>query len=444
MSHRRSAQAPSPALSRALVTLGAAVAALAAPAGAHIVGNPVELSVVGAAAPFGDTGAATYTALDATRTLALLTSDTDGLAIVSLSSFVHLGTYTSPASPGFTSVAAARDAAYAYLGSNASDGVHVVSFSDPAHLTLLTKITPADGAFPDPGFLLVDCDTLYMTSVDSGLIHVFDVADPAGPTLIRTITTPETRGIRSLSITNGTLVVPGRDGPTLGDDAGAVFLYDVTAIQTTPPTLLATIPTPSETSSAVLNAGRDKLLVTQRALGGAIVLYDVADPQAPAVLSTVTAADYGINAYTPIYATIIRQIAFIAWTQSGLQAIDLDQIDAQGIVQPVGYYDTSDESPFNGFTGAMMTRPAFDPDTVLVADSRAGLFALSADPLYPTLPCLADMDADHDVDVFDFGVFVINFGACRVTPFTRGDVDGDTDVDVFDFGIFAVNFGCKP
>ena len=54
--------------------------------------------------------------------------------------------------------------------------------------------------------------------------------------------------------------------------------------------------TPSETASAVVNAERTRLLVVQRSLGGTTTLYDVTDPLAPSLLSTVTAADYGINA----------------------------------------------------------------------------------------------------------------------------------------------------
>ena len=443
MSRGTIAQAPSTVLWRALVCLALGIVG-ADTARAHIVGDPVELALIGAAAPFGDTGVVTYTALGATPTLALLATDSAGLAIVSLSTLAHLGTYSSPDSSGFASVIAAHDATHAFLASNADDGVHVITVTNPAQPTLLTKIIPAAGAFPSPTFLALDCDTLYMTSADSPLIRVFDVADPANPVFLRTVTTPETRGIRSLSVSNGTLVVPGRDGPTLDDNIGAVFLYDVTAIHAADPTLIATIPTLDETCSAAVTPQGTRLLATQRALGGATTLYDITDPQAPAILSTVTAADYAINAYSPLHAVIIKQIAFVAWTQSGLQVMDLDQIDAQSLVQPVGFYDTSSESPFNGFTGAMICTPASNPNTILVADSRTGLFALNATPVYPTLPCLADIDADNDVDVFDFAILAANFAACQVTPFTRGDIDGDTDVDVFDFAILAANFACQP
>ena len=60
--------------------------------------------------------------------------------------------------------------------------------------------------------------------------------------------------------------------------------------------------------------------------------------------------------------------------------------------------------------------------------------------LKPT-SCVADLDADFDTDVFDFGLFALWFGS-SVAPGTNGDLDDDGDVDVFDFGAFAADFGC--
>ena len=56
--------------------------------------------------------------------------------------------------------------------------------------------------------------------------------------------------------------------------------------------------------------------------------------------------------------------------------------------------------------------------------------------------CPGDIDGDDDTDVFDFGEFLINFGASGLAPFTSGDLDGDGDADVFDFTVFLIDFGC--
>lgn len=54
-----------------------------------------------------------------------------------------------------------------------------------------------------------------------------------------------------------------------------------------------------------------------------------------------------------------------------------------------------------------------------------------------------DFDSTGNVNVFDFAIFVSNFGTFGNPAFTNGDCDGDGDVDVFDFGIFAPNFGAS-
>lgn len=58
-----------------------------------------------------------------------------------------------------------------------------------------------------------------------------------------------------------------------------------------------------------------------------------------------------------------------------------------------------------------------------------------------------DLDADHDVDGVDFGIFAPNYGKSGqppvpiVIPPPQGDLDWDGDVDGVDFGIFAPNYG---
>lgn len=59
----------------------------------------------------------------------------------------------------------------------------------------------------------------------------------------------------------------------------------------------------------------------------------------------------------------------------------------------------------------------------------------------PPPGCVADLNADGSTDVFDFGIFVTNFGHA-VPPGTGGDFNGSGTVDVFDFSTFAADFGC--
>lgn len=89
------------------------------------------------------------------------------------------------------------------------------------------------------------------------------------------------------------------------------------------------------------------------------------------------------------------------------------------------------------------------------ADLNPGVWYILARPTHDDDPCgsvyhlamdcspfCPDLDGDGDVDVFDFGVFVTNFGTSGHAPYANGDLDGDGDVDVFDFAIFGTRFGC--
>ncbi len=61
--------------------------------------------------------------------------------------------------------------------------------------------------------------------------------------------------------------------------------------------------------------------------------------------------------------------------------------------------------------------------------------ALERDP-----GCVADLDGDGAVDVFDFAALAANIGLDPAT-FAEGDVDGDGAVTVFDFAVLASEFG---
>lgn len=54
---------------------------------------------------------------------------------------------------------------------------------------------------------------------------------------------------------------------------------------------------------------------------------------------------------------------------------------------------------------------------------------------------IGDVNADHNVDSVDFGIFAPRFGSSGPLGYTECDLDYDGDVDGLDFGLFAPNFG---
>lgn len=60
----------------------------------------------------------------------------------------------------------------------------------------------------------------------------------------------------------------------------------------------------------------------------------------------------------------------------------------------------------------------------------------------PASPCVADINADGDVNTFDFAILAANFGHTDVIPYTRGDLDGNGTVDMSDYLVLLTSFGC--
>jgi len=81
------------------------------------------------------------------------------------------------------------------------------------------------------------------------------------------------------------------------------------------------------------------------------------------------------------------------------------------------------------------------PTTLL--NSAGGSMAFTSTSGYFRNTIFGDIDADHDVDGVDFGMFAPNYGRTGIPPseYHPSDLDGDGDVDGVDFGLFAPNYG---
>ena len=72
---------------------------------------------------------------------------------------------------------------------------------------------------------------------------------------------------------------------------------------------------------------------------------------------------------------------------------------------------------------------------------EAGIDAVVAVPVTCSNLCRADLNGDGATDVFDFALFLSEFGAA-VPACSPTDFDADAQVTVFDFAQFVADFGC--
>lgn len=80
------------------------------------------------------------------------------------------------------------------------------------------------------------------------------------------------------------------------------------------------------------------------------------------------------------------------------------------------------------------------PDLVVSSRDNAEIAILRNLVEPPTGTCPGDANGDLYVNLADFGILAVNFGA-GVPAWTNGDLNGDGRVDLADFSILAVNFG---
>lgn len=137
--------------------------------------------------------------------------------------------------------------------------------------------------------------------------------------------------------------------------------------------------------------------------------------------------------------------------------LDLDTITPSGDASVL----TTDLAAFSGLTPGSFTSFLATLDTGAAPASYEATYTLSLSDedvpgeatgqtltltllatIVPPSPCLADLDDDFDTDVFDFGLFIGNFGSGPGATPEDGDFNGDGFVDVLDFAIFAPDFGC--
>jgi choice-of-anchor B domain-containing protein len=298
-----------------------------------------------------------------------------GVAIIDLSDpgSPFLAATYSPASGGqFKDVKV--DAGIGYFSSDNGGGLHIVDLSDPTSPSLLSQITSAAQGFNSIHNVFVSSGYVYEADSRTPTVKVFDVSDPQNPFFVRNITTPDTRFIHDVTVRGGRLYASGFQGFT--------YIYDVSDVGSTPPPLLGSVSSGINShASWVTSDGR--ILISAREISdGDVRIFDITDPGAPVLLSTIDRTSLGIDAFSPHNPLLFSDtLLFVSWYQAGVQAIDLS--DPSNPVA-VGSYDTF-PGAVSGFDGNWGVYPFLGLDRVLASDLDGALFILDASAL-PAFP----------------------------------------------------------
>ena len=260
----------------------------------------------------------------------------------------------------------------------AGGGLHIVDLGDPADPTLLSHLTAAEGGHASVHNVFVANGFAYEADSRTPTIVVFDVGDPAAPVYVRDIVTPDTGFIHDVTVIGDRLYASGWGGFT--------YIYDVSDVGNAAPALLGTVPTGVQSHSSWASSDNGLLISAQEISDGEVRIFDVTDPTAPVLLSSLDRTALGIDAFTPHNPVLFDDtLLFVAWYEAGVVAIDLSD-PANPVL--VGNYDTfpGGESGGGGNWGVY---PLLGLGRVLLSDMDAGLVIVDATPLgLPAVPSL--------------------------------------------------------
>lgn len=296
-----------------------------------------------------------------------------GVAIFDISDPANafLATQYLPASGGqFKDVKVANG--IGYFASDNGGGLHVVDLSDPTNPRLSSQITSADGGYNSIHNVSIAGNFVYEADSRTNVVKVFDISNPASPSFVRNITTTDSRFIHDVTAIGNRLYASGFGGKT--------DIYDVSSMSATQaPTLLGSIDSGTNSHSNWATPDGSLLVSAREISNGDVRLYDISNPAAPVLRSTINAASLGIDAFSPHNPLIVGDMLYVSWYQAGVQAIDISDPS-----NPVlwGSYDTFSGS-VSGFDGNWGVYPFLGSDRILLSDLDGGLFIVSASSAVP-------------------------------------------------------------
>jgi hypothetical protein len=200
------------------------------------------------------------------------------------------------------------------------------------------------------------------------------MASPASPVFVRDIVTPNSGAIHDITPLGNRLYV--------SDISRAkTYIYDITSIGSAAPILLGEVPTGSRAHSSWATSDGTILISAQEKDDGNVTIFDISNPAAPVLLSTLDRTSLGLGSevkspHNPVLYS--DTLLFISWYEAGVVAIDISD-PCDPIM--VGQYDTWDNNAFFGYDGNWGVYPFSGLDRILLSDEQNGLFVVDASAL---------------------------------------------------------------
>lgn len=290
---------------------------------------------------------------------------------------VLVGTYapTNPNSFDMEDIKVANG--IGYFADNFGSGLHIVDVSNPANPTLIAQITSADGGYDKTHKVAVWQNFVFIPQnlAAPALIKVFDVSNPASPVLFTTITATDAKWVNDLTIqttTAGQVRMYTAGWNSKGD------IWDITNLATTGAVLLGSFTGGVNGSSVSATDDGNYLAYSRKTTDGTseVKIWNITNPAAAAVVSTLTMSALGVDAIAPHDPKIMGNLLYVSWFQAGTLIFDISNPAAPVLV---GSYDTYPGvvSPAQ-LDGNWGVYPYLGQDRVLLSDRNTGLYVVDA------------------------------------------------------------------
>ena len=296
---------------------------------------------------------------------------------------------------------------HVYIGTEANDGIKVVSVDDPDNPILVNTLdgdgntTFGDGPLDNSHNIHVDLDGyLYVVGADVHDVWIYDLVDPANPELVGTWTEDYCHDIE---VYNNKLYCAGIY-------TGYFYIVDVSD-KTNPMTLASHFTGLSgiSTHDVAVTEDENYLFTGDENQGGHIKVWDISNYDNINLVDEYVTPEWETHSAHNLYVRPGENILIISYYADGTRVLDIT--DPTNL-QEIAYYDFSDiEGLYVSNWGVYAYLPS---GYIISSDIEQGLFVLE----------LGGVSILHD-DIQDVNVEVdgpyINFSA-TVTSFT-GDVD---------------------
>ena len=264
---------------------------------------------------------------------------------------------------------------HVYIGTEAEDGVKVVSVDDPDNPVLVNTILDFDNNHN----IHVADGYLYVVGADIHDIWIYDLTDPANPELAGFW---DTEYIHDLHVYNDIAYA-------MGIYTSTAYIIDVS--DKANPQTLASWNYPGMAHDCAVSEDENYLITADEMAGGHIKIWDISNYSNINLLDEyMTDPQHSVhNVY------IIGDIVYMSYYADGTRILSME--DPNNLVE-IGYYDTSDIEGL--YVGNWGVDPFLPSGNIVSSDIETGLYITRFGGVTISHDPIADMPADSDYIYF--------------------------------------------